>query len=132
VHLTTQRLIELRADARLERTTMMETRGRLGEDPADSIEKMPSIDALVVERVRDDFLEERGQLAEFKITRMLGRVPGPEGEAHAHNADRAEFEIFREIALNCPPLTRAVWELAGALRVAGADGGGAGPPDLTV
>jgi hypothetical protein len=25
-----------------------------------------------------------------------------------------------------------VWELAGALRVAGADGGGAGPPDLTV
>lgn len=121
MHLTTQRLIELRADARLERTTTMETRGRFGEDPALSFERMPSIDAIVVLTLRDELLEQRGRLAEFNLTRMMGRVPGPDGAEYAHKADRAEFEILREIALDCPPLTKAVWELAGSLRGVGTE-----------
>ncbi|MBC9927550.1 MULTISPECIES: hypothetical protein [unclassified Leucobacter] len=120
MHLTTQRLLELRADARLERTTMMETRGRHGEDPAVSMEQMSSIDGIVVLNLRDELLEQDGKLAEFNITRLMGRVPGPDGEKYAHMADQVEFEILREIALDCPPLTQAVWELAGRLRVVGA------------
>lgn len=120
MHLSTQRLIELRADARLERTTMMVTRGRFGEDPALSIEALPSIDGIVVMMLRDELLEQSGRFAEFKLARLMGRVPNAEGEAHAQNADRVEFEILREIALDCPPLTRAVWERAGALRGLGA------------
>lgn len=123
--ISTQRLIELRSDARLERITTMETRGRFGEDPAESLERMPSIDAMVVMMLSDELFEQQGRLAEFKITRMMGRVPGAEGEAHARNADRAEFEVLREIALSCPPLTRAVWELAGHLQLVGEQGAGA-------
>lgn len=119
MHLTTQRLIELRSDARLERITMMESRGRLGEDPAVSLEQMASIDAIVVETLRDELLEQRGRLAEFNMTRLMGRVPGPDGAEYAARADQAEFEILREIALDCPPLTRAVWEIAGTLPLAG-------------
>ena len=99
---------------------MMETRGRHGEDPAVSMEQMLSIDGIVVLNLRDELLEHRGLLAEFNITRLMGRVPGPDGAKYGQMADDAEFDILREIALDCPPLTQAVWERAGGLSAVGA------------
>ena len=115
--LTTERLIELRAEARLERDTQLEHLGRLGEDPLDSLESMPSVDEFVVTALRDELLEERGQLAEFSMARLAARSRGADAATHARNADRAEFDILREIAERVPELTVAVWSCADRLDV---------------
>ncbi|MBK0417692.1 hypothetical protein JD276_01395 [Leucobacter sp. CSA1] len=115
--LTTERLIRLRADARLERNTLLEHRGRMGEDPASSISEMPSVDEFVVQALRDEMLEERGRLAEFGLARLAAHRGGPEADLHRRDADRVEFELLREIAAQVPELTRAVWSLASRLDV---------------
>ena len=94
----------------------MEQRGRAGEDPLDTLENLPSIDEFVVRELRDEMLEERGQLAEFAMARMISKSGNDDAEIHGRNADRVEFELLREIAANNPELTIAAWAAAGRLK----------------
>lgn len=110
--LTTERLIRMRADARLERETALEHRAREGEDPAEAYAEAPEVDDLVVLALRDEMLEDRGRLAEFGLARLAAAAGGPDAEEHRRNADRVEFELLREIADRVPELTVAVWRLA--------------------
>lgn len=113
--ITRERIEELRVFARIERTAILESRGRRGEDPLVTLADMPSIDELVVRELRDELLEERGQLAEFAMTRLAARAEGEEAAIHQANADRIEFDLLREIAADNPELTIAAWEAAGRL-----------------
>lgn len=115
--MTTERLLQLRADARIERDTMMEHRVRDGEDPATAYAEVPQVDDLVVLALRDEMLEHRGQLAEFGLARLAARSGGPDAGEHRRNADRVEFELLREIAAAAPMLTAAVWRASGDLEV---------------
>ena len=115
VHVTTERIAELRSFARIERTAMMERRGRRGEDPLITLADLPSIDELVVRELRDEMLEERGQLAEFAMARLIAQSDGDEAVIHRDNADRVEFELLREIAAANPELTVAAWAAAGRI-----------------
>ena len=113
--MTTDRLQRLRADARLERETMLEHRVRDGEDPATAYAEVPEVDDLVVRELRDELLEERGRLAEFSLARLAALSGGADAEEHRRNADRVEFELLREIADAAPQLTVAVWRRSAAL-----------------
>lgn len=116
--ISSERLKRLRADARLERETAMESRVRRGQDPATASEEIPGIDEFVVLALRNERLEERGQLAEYALARLAARAGGPDAAEHARNADRVEFEILREIAHDAPELTVAVWRAGDRLDVA--------------
>lgn len=111
------RLLQLRAFARLERETAMETRVRGGQDPATASEEVPGIDELVVFSLREERLEERGQLAEYALARLAARAGGPDAAEHTRNADRVEFEILRDIAQEYPELTVAVWRAGDRLDI---------------
>ncbi|WP_105806158.1 hypothetical protein [Leucobacter massiliensis] len=117
MHLTTEHLLQLRGEARLERETMLEHRVRDGEDPATAYAEVPEIDELVVLALRDELLEDRGQLAEFGLARLAGGSQSPDAGVHRRNADRVEFELMREIAAAAPSLTVAVWRLSHRLDV---------------
>ena len=120
MELTTERLIRLRADARLERDTILEHRVRSGEDPAAAYAEVPEVDEFVVLALRDELLEDRGQLAEFGLARLAARAGGSDAAEHRRNADRVEFELLREIAASVPQLTVAVWRVSHRLDVPGA------------
>ncbi len=84
----------LRAEARDELETVILERCRHGEDPWDFMSELPTVDELVVFLLRAD-----------AIARDGGRTP---------SATR-EYRLLRQIALDHPPLTRAVWTLIGRL-----------------
>lgn len=111
VLLTSERLTRLRADAKLERETMLEHRVRDGQDPAIAYIEVPEVDELVVLMLRDELLEDRGQLAEFGLARLAARSGATDAPEHQRNADRVEFELLREIAASAPELTVAVWRI---------------------
>lgn len=113
-----ERIAHLRELARIERTAIMELRGRHGEDPLATLAELPSIDEFVVHELRDQMLEDRGQLAEFTMARLASQAQNADAAAHRANADRVEFELLREIAASNPELTVAVWQLAGRLETA--------------
>src|SRR5690606_12694679 len=115
--LTTERLMRLRADARLERNTILEYRVRAGEDPATAYAETPEIDEVVVLSLRGEMLEERGQLAEFGLARLAAHSGREDAAIHQANADRVEFDLLREIADSVPELTVAVWRSAARLDV---------------
>ncbi|GAA2188582.1 hypothetical protein GCM10009786_18230 [Leucobacter alluvii] len=119
LHLTTERLVQLRSDARLERETIMEHLVRDGEDPAIAYAETPEVDDFVVRALRDEMLEDRGLLAEFGLARLAARAGGSDARIHQQNADRVEFELLREIAASAPPLTVAVWRAGQELQVHG-------------
>lgn len=112
---TEARIEELREYARIERTAMLESRGRLGEDPLATLAELPSVDELVVRELRDEMLEARGQLAEFAMARIAARGDNAEASIHRDNANRVEFELLREIARDNPELTVAAWTAASRL-----------------
>ncbi|MGO3148270.1 MAG: hypothetical protein ACTIJ6_11400 [Leucobacter sp.] len=115
MNLTTERLQKLRADARLERLTFLEHRVRMGEDPAVAFDLVPEVDVLVVLALRDELLEERGQLAEWSLARLAAHSDNADAAVHQANADKVEFELLREIADSVPELTVAVWKSADRL-----------------
>ncbi len=115
MNLTTERLIKLRADAQLERDTFLEHRVRMGEDPSVAYDLVPQVDELVVLTLRDEMLEERGQLAEYALARLAASSGSSDADVHRANADRVEFELLREIAESVPELTVAVWRSADRL-----------------
>jgi hypothetical protein len=82
----------LRAEAADERSVLIDERLRAGEDPWDFMEDLPSVDELVVFMLRAENIADNG-----------GSRP---------NAAR-HYRVLRQIALDYPPLTRAVWRLLG-------------------
>ena len=82
----------LRAEAADELAVVISERLRGGEDPWDFMEDLPTVDELVVFTLRAENIAENG-----------GSLP---------NAAR-HYRVLRQIALEYPPLTRAVWRLLG-------------------
>lgn len=82
----------LRAEAADELSVLVDERLRAGEDPWDFMEELPSVDELVVFMLRADNIADNG-----------GARP---------NAAR-HYRVLRQIALEYPPLTKAVWRLIG-------------------
>ncbi|MCS3427243.1 hypothetical protein U746_2116 [Mycolicibacterium mucogenicum 261Sha1.1M5] len=117
MNLTSERLQKLRDDARLERETILEYRVRGGQDPAVAYEEVPELDDFVVAALRDELLEDRGQLAEYGLARLAAQSSSADADTHRANADRVEFELLREIADSVPELAVAVWRAAGKLNV---------------
>ncbi|MFD4957710.1 tryptophan synthase subunit alpha [Microbacterium sp. NPDC058389] len=82
----------LRAEAADELSVLVAERLRGGEDPWDFMEDLPSVDELVVFMLRAENIAENG-----------GSRP---------NASR-HYRVLRQIALDYPALTKAVWRLLG-------------------
>lgn len=82
----------LRAEATDELSVLIAERLRNGEDPWDFMDDLPSVDELVVFMLRAENIEANG-----------GARP---------NAAR-QYRVLRQIALDYPPLTTAVWRLLG-------------------
>lgn len=82
----------LRAEAADELSVLVHERLRAGEDPWEFMEDLPSVDELVVFMLRAENIAANG-----------GSRP---------NATR-HYRVLRQIALDYPPLTRAVWRLLG-------------------
>lgn len=82
----------MRAEAADEIAVLIDERLRDGEDPWDFMEDLPTVDELVVFMLRAETIAENG-----------GSRP---------NAAR-HYRVLRQIALEYPPLTRAVWRLLG-------------------
>ena len=82
----------LRAEAADELSVLISERLRGGEDPWDFMEDLPTVDELVVFTLRAENIAENG-----------GSRP---------NAAR-HYRVLRQIAIEYPPLTRAVWRLLG-------------------
>lgn len=82
----------LRAEASDELSVLITERLRAGEDPWDFMDELPSVDELVVFMLRAENIAANG-----------GVRP---------NAGR-HYRVLRQIALDYPPLTRAVWRLLG-------------------
>jgi hypothetical protein len=82
----------LRAEATDELSVLIAERLRAGEDPWDFMEDLPSVDELVVMILRAENIAANG-----------GVRP---------NATR-HYRVLRQIALDYPALTRAVWRLLG-------------------
>jgi len=82
----------LRAEAADELSVLVDERLRAGEDPWEFMEDLPSIDELVVFILRAENIAANG-----------GARP---------NAAR-HYRVLRQIALDYPPLTAAVWRLIG-------------------
>lgn len=83
----------LRAEASDELSVLIEERVRFGEDPWDFMEDLPSVDELVVLTLRAE-----------NISSDNGARPSA-----ARN-----YRLLRQIALQHPELTRAVWRLLGS------------------
>jgi len=82
----------LRAEAADEISVLVDERLRSGEDPWDFMEDLPTVDELVVFMLRAENIAEAGN----------GR---PSAARH--------YRVLRQIALDYPPLTTAVWRLLG-------------------
>lgn len=82
----------LRAEAADELSVLVSERLRSGQDPWEFMEDLPSVDELVVFILRADNIAENG-----------GSRP---------NAAR-HYRVLRQIAIDYPPLTEAVWRLLG-------------------
>lgn len=82
----------LRAEASDELSVLVDERLRAGEDPWEFMEDLPTVDELVVLILRAENIVANG-----------GSRP---------NAAR-HYRVLRQIALEYPPLTEAVWRLIG-------------------
>jgi len=82
----------LRAEASDELAVLIAERLREGEDPWDFMEDLPTVDELVVFLLRAENIASNG---------------GQRPTAARH------YRVLRQIALDYPPLTRAVWRLLG-------------------
>lgn len=82
----------LRAEASEELSVLVEERLRAGEDPWEFMGDLPTVDELVVFTLRAENIEANGGLR-------------PTASRH--------YRVLRQIALDYPPLTRAVWKLLG-------------------
>ena len=91
----------LRQQARDELSAVIEYRCRQGDDPWEFIPDLPSVDEQVVHTLREDAIDTYG-LAEER------------SRAHHPTASRTtmvrfEYQLLRQIALDHPDLSTAVW-----------------------
>lgn len=96
-------LDRLRQDARDELAALIELRCRLGEDPWAFLPDLPSVDEQVVATLR----EERLLSAHWSVARARAHHP----TARSGDAERFEFDILRDIAIDHPELSSAVWAM---------------------
>jgi hypothetical protein len=96
-------LERLRQDARDELSALIELRCRLGEDPWTFLPELPSVDEQVVATLR----EERLHTDRWSPARARAYHP----TARDGDAARFEFELLRDIALDHPELSTAVWSV---------------------
>jgi hypothetical protein len=96
-------LENLRQDARDELSALIELRCRLGEDPWVFLPDLPSVDEQVVATLR----EERMHSERWSLPRARAYHPA----ARAGDVEKFEFELLREIALELPELSAAVWKV---------------------
>src|SRR5918995_3731221 len=82
----------LRAEASDELSVLVHERLRAGEDPWEFMEDLPTVDELVVFMLRAENI-------------------AADGGARPNEA--RHYRVLRQIALDYPPLTRAVWRLIG-------------------
>lgn len=82
----------LRAEASDELSALVHERLRAGEDPWEFMEDLPTVDELVVFMLRAENIEQNG---------------GQRPSAARH------YRVLRQISLEYPSLTRAVWRLLG-------------------
>lgn len=82
----------LRAEATDELSVLIDERLRAGEDPWDFMEDIPSVDELVV---------------------LLLRAENIAGDGGNRPTASRNYRVLRQIALDYPPLTRAVWRILG-------------------
>lgn len=82
----------LRAEAAEELAVLVEARLRAGGDPWAFMDELPSVDELVVLTLRAEHVERSG------------------GGSPSHTSN---YRVLRQIALQHPELTRAVWRLLG-------------------
>ncbi|WP_347346238.1 tryptophan synthase subunit alpha [Microbacterium sp.] len=83
----------LRAEAADELSVLIEERLRAGEDPWDFMDDLPTVDELVVLTLRAENIVADGG---------------------ARPSEARNYRVLRQIALDHPPLTRAVWRLLGS------------------
>jgi hypothetical protein len=96
-------LERLRQDARDELSALIELRCRMGEDPWTFLPELPSVDEQVVATLR----EERLHSDRWSPARSRAYHPA----ARDGDAARFEFELLRDIALDHPELSAAVWSV---------------------
>lgn len=96
-------LDRLRQDARDELAALIELRCRLGEDPWSFLPELPSVDEQVVATLR----EERLHSERWSLARARAHHP----TARHGDAERFEFDILRDIAIDHPELSTAVWSM---------------------
>ena len=82
----------LRAEAADELSVLVDERLHGGEDPWDFMEDLPTVDELVVLTLRAENIAANGGVR-------------PSQARH--------YRVLRQIALDYPPLTKAVWRLLG-------------------
>ena len=83
----------LRAEATDELSVLIVERLRAGEDPWEFMDDLPTVDELVVLTLRAENIAADG-----------GMRP----------SEARNYRVLRQIALEHPPLTRAVWRLLGS------------------
>ncbi|MCX7521758.1 hypothetical protein OSC27_05630 [Microbacterium sp. STN6] len=100
----------LRQEARDELDAVIEYRCRLGDDPWDFMCELPSVDEQVIRSLRAD------TIAAHDLREQQSRAYHP--AADPSRAAEFEYRLLRQIALDRPQLTPAVWGLLGRLNAA--------------
>ncbi|WP_227820250.1 hypothetical protein [Agromyces aureus] len=96
-------LENLRQDARDELSALIELRCRLGEDPWVFLPDLPSVDEQVVATLREERLHDERWIP--------ARARAYHPAAREGAAAKFEFDLLREIALEHPELSSAVWKV---------------------
>lgn len=101
----------MRQDAALEREALLEQHARDGEDPADFVIAMPSVDELVVATLLADALHDQGLSAEHGLASLAGKSRMHDAAVHRGNAHLLEERILLELAQDYPELSSAIWSM---------------------
>lgn len=97
----------MRQEARDELQAVIDYRCRLGDDPWEFMWQLPTVDEQVVATLRAEALEEP------TLEEERARVYHPAAPTAA--AERFEYRILRQIALDYPALSTAVWRTLGRI-----------------
>lgn len=102
----TERTLErLRQDARDELAALIDLRCRLGEDPWEFLPDLPSVDQQVVATIREELIHAE----DWRGLRARAYHP----TARDGDVEKFEFQLLRQISLEHPDLSGAVWSMLG-------------------
>lgn len=100
----------LRQEARDELDAVIEYRCRLGDDPWQFMPELPTVDEHVILTLRAETVDAHG------LGEERARAYHP--AADRERADTFEYRLLRQIALDHPQLTSAVWGMLGRINAA--------------